>query len=183
VAAIPQRSPFVTVIAWIFIALSGFGLAISLLQNVLIHAILRSPGFEGALEAPTDGVPPVVAYLFGHLELVAFASLLVMALVFVSSIGLLRRWNWARLCFAGLMILAVAWQLAGIALQFFLFPFMRSQLAAAAAHGDGPDIGPFFIGVYVVSVLFALGFGVLFGWIAMKLLSRPIAAEFQPRGQ
>ena len=36
----------------------------------------------------------------------------------------------------------------------------------------------FFVVMAVVCVVFALAFGALFGWIAWKLASKPIAAEF-----
>ena len=38
---------------------------------------------------------------------------------------------------------------------------------------------PFMIGIAVVSVIFALGFSGLFGWIAKRLLSSAVVAEFK----
>jgi hypothetical protein len=175
---VQQRSMFVTVVAWIFIALSGFGTVISTLQNIMVHTMFSSPEFDRALHGPTPGMPPAAAFLFGHFELFVFGVLVLSALLLVSSIGLLRRWNWARLCFVGLMVAAILWQLVGIGVQFSIFSTVRDQFAAASTAG-GPDVGPFLIAIAVVSVLFGLGFSVLFGWIAKRLLSAPVAAEFR----
>ena len=41
--SIAQRSTFVTVVAWVFIVLSGFGTLISLLQNLMIQTVFTSP--------------------------------------------------------------------------------------------------------------------------------------------
>ena len=175
---VQQRSTFVTVVAWIFIALSGFGTVISVLQNIMVHTMFRGPEFDAMLHGPTPGMPPFAVFLFAHFELFVFATLLLSAFMLVSSIGLLRRWNWARLCFVGLMGLCIAWQLVGMAVQFSMFASMREQFAAASTLG-GPDMGPFFIAIAVASVLFGLAFSALFGWIAMRLLSAPVVAEFR----
>lgn len=176
VTAVPQRSSFVNVVAWVFITLSGFGTLIAILQNVMIQSLMRSPQLE-AMPAPPPGTPAVSVFLFEHMQLFFLAFLLVSVLLLVSSIGLLKRWNWARLCFVGLMILGIVWNLAGTAMQFSVFSSMGAQFAAAAP--DAPDMQPFFIAIFVVSAVFAIAFSVLFGWIAKRLLSAPIAAEFR----
>lgn len=174
-----QRSVFVTVVAWIFIALSGFGTLISILQNILIQTAFSSAEFNQAMQAPAPpGTPPFAMFMATHMHWFFLLFLLASAFMLVSSIGLLKRWNWARLCFVGLMVLGIAWQLVGLGIQFSMFSSMREQFSAAATQG-GPDMGPFFVAIAVVSVLFALVFGVLFGWIAKRLLSAEIAAEFR----
>lgn len=172
------KSTFVTVVAWIFIALSGFGTVIALLQNILVQTVFRSPDVTQAMHVSPPGAPPFAAFMATHFQWFFLAFLLVSAFMLVSSIGLLRRWNWARLCFVGLMVLAIAWQLAGLGLQFVMFSSMREQFSIASAQG-GPDMAPFFIAIAVVSILFAIGISAVFGWIVKKLLSAPIAAEFR----
>lgn len=173
------QSTFVTVLAWIAIVLSGFSTLISILQNIMLHTVFRRAGFDQAVQAPPPpGTPPVVAFMLGHFQLFFLAFLLVSVLALISSIGLLKRRNWARLCFIGLMVLAVAWQLGGLALQFSMFPSMQQQFTAAGARGT-PDMQPFVIAIAAIGALFALGLGVLFGWIAKRLLSPAIAAEFR----
>lgn len=171
-----QRAVFVNVVGWIFVALSSLGTATSLLQNVLYRTTFRSDELTAALQTPPPGVPAPAAFVFAHFQAVLVASLAVSVLTLTSSIGLLRRWDWARRVFVGLMALAVPWEAFGVVLQFSAFSTMRAQFAAASMQG-----GPFFVAVAVAGVVFALAFGALFAWIAMKLLSAPIAAEFRRR--
>lgn len=171
------RSTFVTVVAWIFIFFSGFGTLISILQNIMIQTVFNTSEIEKALQAPPPpGAPPFVMFLANHFQLFIVAFLVVSAVMLVSSIGLLRRKNWARLIFIGLMILGIVWNLGGLILQFTMFSSMQDSFVSAPG---APDMKPFFIASAVVSVLFALGLSGLFGWIAKKLLSPAIASEFK----
>jgi hypothetical protein len=172
-----NRSTFVTVVAWIFISLSGFATIISILQNIMIQTMFSGPEMEKALQAPTAaGAPPLAAFMTSHFQLFFFAFLIVSALMLASSIGLLKRKNWARLLFIGLMILGIVWQLGGLVLQFTMFSFMQDSFTNAPG---APNIKPFIIGVAVVSVMFALGMSGLFGWIVKRLLSPTVTAEFK----
>ena len=47
-----------------------------------------------------------------------------------------------------------------------------------SAPGNAKDISVIFVAMAVVSVLFAVGFSVLFGWIIKRLLSPAVVAEF-----
>jgi len=145
----------------------------------MIQTIFRSPEVTRAMQAPPPpGTPPLATFMFTYFQLFFLAFLLVSALMLVSSIGLLKRWNWARICFVGLMGLGILWQLVGLGIQYSMLSPMQEQFASATTHG-GPNMQPFLIAMTVASVLFAVGLGVLFGWIAKKLLSAPIAAEFR----
>ena len=178
-AQFQQRSTFVTVVAWIFIALSGFGTVIAALQNVMLFTVFRSPEATQALQAPPPpGTPPAAAFMASHFYLFFIAFLVISAFTLISSVGLLKRWNWARLSFIGLMALGIAWNLGGLVLQFGIFSSMQEQFAASALH-DGQEMQPFFIAIVVVSVLFAVGFSVLFAWIAKRLHSPAIVSEFR----
>ena len=170
------RSTFVTVVAWIFIVLSGFGTVISILQNIMIQTMFNDPQMEQALHAPPPpGAPPFFAFMTDHFQLFFFAFLIVSAATLASSIGLLKRKYWARIVFIGLMILGILWYVGGLVLQFTMFSSMQDNFANAPGT---PDMKPFFVAIAVVSVLFALGFSGLFGWIVKRLLSPAIAAEF-----
>jgi hypothetical protein len=172
-----NRSTFVTVVAWIFISLSGFGTMISILQNIMIQTMFRGPEMEKALQAPPPpGAPPFAAFMASHFQLFFLAFLIVSVLMLASSIGLLKRKNWARLLFVGLMILGIAWNLGGLILQMTMFSSMQDSFANAPG---APNMKPFMIGMAVVSVIFALGFSGLFGWIAKRLLSPAVVAEFK----
>lgn len=170
-----HRSTFVTAVAWVFIALSGFSTVISILQNILVRTVFNAPEVKQAMQAPPADAPPFAVFMLNHLEQFFLAFLLVSVATLVSSIGLLRRRNWARRVFIGLMLLAMAWQLGGLVLQFAMFSSTQAQFANAPG---APDMRAFFAAMAVVGVLFALGFSVLFGWIARRLMSAQVAAEF-----
>jgi len=176
---VKHRSTFVTVLAWIFIALSGFGALIGIMQNLMLQTVFRSEEFGQAMQmAPGQpGLPPFAAFMFEYFQWFFLAALLANLVMLVVSIGLLKRYNWARLCFIGLMILSILWQVAGLVIQATVFSFVHDQFAVAQAQG-APDMTLFFVVMAVMCVVFALAFGALFGWIAWKLASKPIAAEF-----
>ena len=173
-----QRSNFVTVLAWIFIGLSGFSTLIAVLQNVMIQTLFRSSGMEKALQSPPPDMPAAAAFMFSHFQLFFLVMLLLCVFTLISAIGLLKRRNWARLCFVGIMLLGIVWQFVGLGINFSMFSSVQEQFAAAGTPG-APDMRPFFIAITVVSVLVAIGFSALFAWIAKRLLSAPIAAEFR----
>ncbi|HEY1142256.1 MAG TPA: hypothetical protein VGE88_18935 [Lysobacter sp.] len=170
------RSTFVTVVAWIFIALSGFGTLIGILQSAMVLTVFNTPEVAQAMNAPPPpGTPPFAIFMMKYMVALFVFMLSLNAVTLVSSIGLLLRRNWARLLFIGLMIVGIVWNVAGLALQFFMFSSMREQLAAIP---DAPDMGPLFVAIAVVSIVITLAFSVLFGWIARRLMSPDVVAEF-----
>ena len=176
--ATSNRSSFVTVLAWIFIVLSGFATMISILQNVMVLTMFNQPEMANAMSTPPPGAPPFMAFMVAYFQWFFLFFLLVTITTLASSIGLLKRKNWARLVFIGLMIFGIIWNLGGVVIQFGVFNSMREQFAAVPENAGAPDMRPFFIAIEIVSVLFAIGFSVLFGWIAKRLMSREIKAEF-----
>jgi hypothetical protein len=167
-----QHSRFVTVVAWTAIILSGLGTLISILW---VRTVLFSPAFDGSLQAQPQPFPPMVMHHF-QLYFVLFA--LVSMSILVSAIALLKRRNWARLCFAALMLLATAWQLVSLGVELAALPSTRPQLDELEKMGGG-DAGQALILSGVILVVFFLGMSALFGWIAKRLLSAPVAAEFR----
>ena len=177
----PKRSSFVTVLAWIFIALSGFGTFIGIVQNVLVQTVFL-PAMERAQPSMPPGMPAISVFMFNHLGAIFLAFLLVSAFVLICSIGLLRRWNWARLCFAGIMLLGIVWSVGGVVMQFFMFSSMQNTMQQQLQDmPDAPDLSYFVMVIFVLSAVFSIGFSVLYGWIAKRLLSAPIAAEFRQK--
>ena len=172
----PIRSTFVTVVAWIFIVLSGFTTVISLLQNIMLRAMFDDARMGKTFHEPPSGSPPFAAFMVSHFQLFLLMFLVASTVTLASSIGLLRRMNWARWVFVGLMALGIVWNVGGLVLQFGMFSSMQDRFVTAPGM---PNMRPFFIAVAVVSVVFALAFSGLFGWIAARLLSSAVAAEFR----
>ena len=173
-----NRSSFVTVLAWVFIILSSFATMISILQNIMVWTMFNQPEIANAMATPPLGAPPFMAFVAGYFRWFFMLFLLVTVATLVSSIGLLKRLNWARLVFIGLMILGIVWNLGGLLIQFAMFDSMRGQFADANKAAGAPNMQAFMIAMEIVSVLFGIGFSVLWGWIAKRQLSREIKAEF-----
>jgi hypothetical protein len=145
-----RRSKFVSVVSWVFIVISGLGTLVAVLQNVIIESLGAQMGlvFQAGLAPNSSWLTLLVV---SHLK-IYFAILLALAvLALVSSIGLLKRKNWARFVFVGLMVFGIIWNL----------PSLFSSLAAPRA-----------------SLLFELGLILILGWIAQRLLSSAVATEF-----
>lgn len=174
------RSTFVTVTGWIFLVLSGFALLILLLDALMLQIMSSSGSFQEAMQsasAQQADMPAISLFLFKHLALFLILPLLAFGSTFVASLGLLRRWNWARVLFIVVMIIGIIWNLFGLAVQFFMMAWMRQDFAMLPP--DAPDIGLFVTVMMAFSALFALAFCVLFGWIAKRLMAPAIVAEFK----
>lgn len=174
------RSTFVTVLAWIFIVLSGFASLISLMQNIMIHTMFRTPEMTQALQAPP---PPGTPAIFAHLTTLMpwlFTFFLVMCLItFASSVGLLLRRNWARLVFIGVMVFGILWNVGGLAMQFFVFRTLSDQFVAVPDMPNADSMRMTFVVMIIFGLVFALSLSVLFGWIIKRLMSTAIVAEFR----
>ena len=176
------RSTFVNVLGWIFAVFSGLGFLVAILQNVMLYTVFPRDAFERIAETPqSQEIPALSLWMFQHMPLV-FGAVLVMTLVhLVASIGLLRRWDWARLLFVGLMAFGILSNLGGLVFQALVMSDMHAQFSQLHDAGTGhmPDMGLFFIGAGVFSLLIALAFIALYAWIIKRLLSPEIAAEFR----
>jgi len=178
----PLRSTFVTVLAWVFIGLSGFATLIAVLQNLMLQWLFL-PAMQQAPQQPPlpPGLPVPMHWMFGHFAWFFRAFLVISALTLVAAIGLLRRHEWARRLFVGLMGLAIAYQLLGLAWQWWFMGTMPGFMQAFGAPADMAVVMRGFLrAVQVFSALVALGLCVLFGWILRRLCSAPVRDEFRP---
>ncbi len=178
-AAAPGRSEFVTVLAWIFIIISGFAVLVSIFQNVMVSFF----PVERITEAMRDEqaqqhMPAAFRFLFEHFVLFVRAFLVITLALLAASIGLIRRRNWARLLFIALLVLGILWNLGGLAMQFLLVPSFPPLPQEAPAEMDAM-FGRMLLIVRVLSALFAVAFTILCGWIIRKLTSERVRAEFE----
>ena len=174
-ATATPRSTFVTAVAWVFIVLAGFATLIAILQNVMI-ALMFPP--EAIGEAANDTNAPAFArFMFSHPQVFFGAFLAVSAIALVSAIGLLKRRNWARLIFICIMALGIVWNLGGLLWMYFMFPSMP-QMPANAPSDFGDHFDVMWKVMMGFSVVIALAFAGLFGWIIKRLVSLEIKREF-----
>src|SRR5713226_3604903 len=114
----PVKSTFVTVVAWVFIVLSGFATFISLMQNLMVRFMPQQAFNEATADTTFARIMPSgPRFMFAHLRLLVLLVLVLCVLMLLSSIGLLRRRNWARLVFIGLLGAGILYNIAGLLLQ------------------------------------------------------------------
>ena len=169
------RSGFVTGVAWIFIGLSGFATLIAVLQNIMIS--LMFPGDVAREAGNAKDMPAFARFMFSHPQLIFGSFLVVSASTLVASIGLLRRSNWARLLFIGIMGLGILWNIAGMILPFIMY----SSMSPMPSHTPADIRDNFELMRKVMTafaVLMALAFTGLFGWIMKRLMSPGMKREF-----
>jgi NADH:ubiquinone oxidoreductase subunit 6 (subunit J) len=172
------RSGFVTGLAWTFIALAGFATFIGLLQNIMLSIMMSADEMQKAIRdvKQAQDIPAFAIFMFDHFRLLFAGFLVVSAVTLVSAIGLLKRRNWARLTFVGIMGLGVLWNVAGAVLPFFMFSSFTMPDGAPADVREQQEL------VVKVMMAFSIGmavaFGALFIWIIKRLVADDIKREF-----
>lgn len=168
------RSTFVTVVAWIFIVISGFMTVIGALQNIMLHSMFMETT-HGAMQVPPDaGVPAFAAFMMNNMQWFFVAFLVVSATTLIASLGLLKRKNWARIAFIGIMVVGITWNMAGLVLTASMLSGFTSQQMPPGP----PDMGIFKNLILGFNVVFALGLSGVFGWIIKRLRSEALHQEF-----
>lgn len=171
-----NRSGFITGLAWTFIALAGFSTLIAILQNIMLTVMFPEDAFKSAMQ-DAETMPGWFRFMFEHFRLFFMAFLVVSAVTLISAVGLLKRRNWARLVFIGIMALGVVWNLGGLAMPFMMSSMMPDM--PADAHSEFQDNFELMWSVMIAfSVVMALVFAGLFAWIIKRLMSGDIKREF-----
>jgi hypothetical protein len=175
----PARSPFVTIIAWVFIVLAGLAMLILTLQGVVFYFMLRNPKMQAAMGMSTEikGAPEWLAFFLGHPWIFVVICWLLALLTLTAAVGLLRRVNWARILFMVILGLGIAWNIGGMVLQGFFFnavPDLPVETPTEFVAG----FKTLAIASMIGSALFAIAISVLFAWIIKRLGSQPVKAEF-----
>ncbi len=172
----PQRSTFVTVVAWIFLVLSGFTLFVSVMQNIMVQFLFPPEMLErAAAQDGMDGMPAGARFVFEYFRLVILLPLLAAGGTFLASLGLLRRREWARRVFVVLMSVGALLYLAGIVLQGAMMP----DFSQFPQPEGAPDFRSFVVVIRIFSAIMGLGIAGLLGWIAKRLMGWEIRREFQ----
>jgi hypothetical protein len=175
---VKQQSEFVTVVAWIFIILTGLASAVSILQNIMIRTMFSSEQMREAMaqQQNAEQVPEFAKFMFANVENVFLVILVVFLIMFATSIALLKRRNWARITFIGFMILGVLWNIFGLVMQSVFIGDMPAPPDAEIADQFDTIMSAMRIG----TLIFTLGLTALYIWIIVKLSSRAVREEFNP---
>jgi hypothetical protein len=167
-----SRSRFVNFIAWMFILLAAFACEWALIQNAT-----RS---WAALASDQSSLPWLTGLLVRHATWVFLAAIALSLATMVCAFGLLRRIEWARRVFIGLLMVAIGVDLAGLWLQQeFMHLLVDSALRQATLTQPAADL---FGGVVTAARLLA-GFVTLVASVALlgiirRLMSPSVRQEF-----
>lgn len=179
--SVPARSVFVSALALSVIVLAGLTTVVAILQNVMVILIFPAGEVERAIresEAAGPPLPLLTRLIVEHIRIFFLSFLVVASATLVAGIGLLRRLNWARLLLLGLLLAGVAWNVAVAAMMVGDVLLFLPTPAAAPPEFREP-LETFTPVIRISSVVFAVLFAVLFGWIARRLTSPEIDLEFR----
>ncbi|NOY16785.1 MAG: hypothetical protein GXP23_07640 [Gammaproteobacteria bacterium] len=172
-----NKSNFVSVLAWIFIVLTGFGTVITLFQNIMIRIMFSGERMKEALSQAenTENMPEYATFMFSNFNTFFLLIFFLSLFLFITSIALLKRKNWARVSFIGFMALGIVWNIVGLYLQANIMPDLSSV--------QGSEVSAKFESMMnlmrIVTYIFAIGLSILYIWIIKKLLSKNILEEFK----
>jgi len=176
----PPRSSFVTVMAWLTLALAALGVAGNALQALLVLAFPQS-GDLATLLPPGVPVPAVLDWLGRHALALSLWSMAGSLLLGWISWQLLQRREWARRAFIALLLLAAL-------ANFACIPLANGAMALALPKVDGGTfddlaqvreaMAPMLAALRAMLWLGAIAIAVLHGWIAWRLCRPEIRAEF-----
>ncbi len=156
-----SRSNFVTVLAWVMIAFGVFSVLMVLLQFVLVNMIL-----------PAIGAAVPAAFL----RVSMLFSLAFSVFMTYGAYALLQRRNWARILYIVMFIVSVVLHLL-VAAAFGL-GFSLVDLPAAGNELLPREFQSAFRAMAITLAILMLAMAVGYVWLARRLLSPGIAAEF-----
>jgi hypothetical protein len=167
-----SRSRFVNFVAWMFILLAAFACEWAVIQNASQSSWAGLSGDRAAL--------PWLTGLLRHATWVFTASVALSLATMVCAVGLLRRIEWARRVFIGLLMVAIVVDLSGLWLQQeFMHLLVDSALRQSTLTQPAADL---FGGVVTMARVLA-GFLTLVASLALagiirRLMSPSVRQEF-----
>lgn len=172
----PPQSAFVTALAWTSIIVSALSVFVGFFQLVLVNVLFSEDLMQQLrADAPDDPFVQTLATWIPLLPWVFGLFFVVSAMSLVASIGLLKRREWGRRLFIALLVLGILWNVA----TFFGQQALMSAMPAVPQDAGAPPIEDF-LGVFrIVSGTMVIALTVLLGWLAKRLMSRGIVAEFK----
>ncbi|MDG2525352.1 hypothetical protein P6166_08300 [Stenotrophomonas sp. HITSZ_GD] len=177
------RSSFVTVMAWLSLAMALMSAACSALQAAMALALPGLTDFS-ALLPPGTPVPASLAWLGAHLVALSVLGAIASLGVAWISWALLQRREWARVAFIALLALVALANFAAIPLADALVEMALGTLTLAPASGAEAtaqllDAGaPMLAAVRLMAWISALTIAAVHAGIIWQLCRPGIRAEF-----
>jgi hypothetical protein len=174
---VPQ-SHFVTILAWIFIVLTAFATFISILQNIMIGWFFPLEKVQQGFSQPDakEHLPVFMTFMSSHIRIIFISFLALSSTGFASSIGLLKRRNWARIVISILLFLGILLNVVGVFLQQIMLssiPKIPQQYKSQMLQFESMmEV------IKIFTIVTAISLSILFVWIIKKLNKPAIRAEF-----
>jgi hypothetical protein len=166
----PAQSTFVSVLAWIMMIFSGFAGFGGLLQSVLVAFMLPIPPLT---ESEAANTPLIFNVIFANFHWFVWSLTAFWLAAFVFAFALLRRKEWGRVgAIAVLLILGLTTVVTAILQQMLVSGMFQSTT-------DAPDeVAAFVVAIRIGTAIFGLLFVAVLTWLALRLNSPVIRAEF-----
>ena len=173
--SVGARSLFVTVTAWIFIALAALASASAVVQNAAVASILPQ---AGGVNLPA--LPLLTNLLITYLPWVVGTGVVVSLATLASAVGLLLRLDAARRVFIGLLALAIVANLLGLWLQNEVVQsLVANTLNVASLSPQAAGVfGGFVVAARIMAAVVTLGACGMLAWIIGRLMSPAVRQEF-----
>jgi hypothetical protein len=167
-----HKSTFVTVLSWIFIVFSGFGLLVSIFQNIMYHTLFPKEMVERRI--PHDShTPEIVNFLFSNFDWFLGVFCFGMLIFLISSINLLKRKNWARIVITSFLAFGVLYLFS---FGVFYWGFTNEMVNHTAAFGGKFDSHISYFRIFtLVWIVILLS---IHSFLILKLNSKKIREEF-----
>ena len=169
-----SRSRFVTCIAWLFVVLGAFACAWATIQNATQSSWVAELGID------KSGLPWLSGMLVRYLPWVLSCAAALSLATLACAIGLLRRVEWARRIFIGLLGVAMVFDLGSLWLQQeFVQMFVQSAFGQAPLpHHAAALFDGMVTTARVLAGLVTLVAGVVLAGIIRRLMSPAVRQEF-----
>ncbi len=167
-----SRSRFVNFVAWIFILLAAFACEWAVIQNATQS--------WASLAVDPSSLPWLSGLLMRHATWVFSAAVALSLATMVCAFGLLRRIEWARRVFIGLLMVAIGVDLAGLWLQQEVTHLLvDSTLRQAALTQPAADLfGGILTAARLLAGLITLVVSLGLAGIIRRLMSPSVRQEF-----
>jgi hypothetical protein len=176
---------FVTVLAWISIAMALLGLMYGVMQAIV--GLVMPPDYYLRMLNPYGGeppqLPPLMDWIYTHTLLLGVLMAALSAVFLWVSWGVLKRREWGRKGFIAVLVLGTLWQFASL---LAIPQFIEGTLAIqAGAFPQGlampPELETFMTAAMLMGGGVAVVFAALHVWIIWKLCTPPVRSEFETR--
>ncbi|MET0581801.1 MAG: hypothetical protein ABWZ08_07510 [Pseudoxanthomonas sp.] len=176
---------FVTVLAWISIALALLGVVYGVLQTLM--GMLMPQDYYLRMLNPYGGelpqLPPLFHWIYTHTLLMGLLMTALSAIFLWVSWGMLKRREWGRKGFIAVLVLGALWQFVCLLAIPQLIEAVLAIQAGALPQGQSlpPELESFMTAAMLMGAVVALVFAGLHGWLVWKLCTPAIRAEFAAR--